>query len=63
MSFGNDFSNNSSRPAFVSWNATFKIKTLTITAAIGSRIVHLLPNNIAPPIPKVVPIDEKASLR
>ena len=43
--------------------ATLKMKKLTNTDATGSKIVHLCPRSIAPPIPTNVPIDEKASER
>ena len=41
--------------------ATFIIKTLTNAPARGSSILHFSPKNIAPPIPKLVPIEENAS--
>ena len=39
---------------------TLKMNRLTIIEAIGSSIVHPWPK-IDPPIPTIVPIDERAS--
>ena len=41
----------------------FTMKKLTTMAAIGSRTVHLPPSRMAPPIPRAVPMEERASLR
>ena len=46
-----------------SWIDTFTINMLTTSAANGSRTLHCSPRNIAPQMPIMVPMEEKASLR
>lgn len=43
--------------------AALMMKTLTMMAASGSSTAHFSPRIMAPPIPNIVPILDKASLR
>ena len=61
ISIGKADSKSSFKLFFPMENASLTINILTIIPAMGSKITHVSPNNIAPPIPTAVQIEEKAS--
>lgn len=52
----------SSMQGITSLKAILMMNKLTRVAAMGSRIYHLGPSRIAPPIPTATPIEERESL-
>ena len=62
VSAGRLFSRSSPMDSPISLKEVITMKMLTMTAATGSSMAHLLPSSMAPPMPMAVPMEESASL-